>query len=958
MERLLRLGVRPLTARLSLRKQDFVTLLSRFTTLVSFIVVVSLPANAQAADDRWADVVSRAAQSVVSLQLSALRDFNDSTQGGSSATGFVVDAERGIILTNRHVVGSGPVRVSATFQNQERVDATPLYRDPIHDFGFIRYNPEDLQYAKPESLSLRADKASTGLDIRVIGSDGGEQLSILAGTIARLDREVPGYGRYGYNDFNTFYFQAAASSSGGSSGSPVIDFDGDVVALNAAANSKTASSFFLPLDRIQHALAKLQANEPITRGSLLTLFEHKPFRELRRLGLSAETEQTVRDQDPENNGMLMVSQVIPTANPQVLQEGDILVAIDGQYITQFVDLEALLDERTEQWLTIHVVRQGELAEETSNVIDLHKIAPKRFVELGDAVLQDMSIQHARAMNKVAEGVILAQPGYIFDRAGVPADSIISELDGQQVASLDDFLRIVGGIEKGKKILTRFIVPGREFSSSITQIEIDDKWFGYRECSRVDDARYWDCKPIQLDRQAGKPKDSRVVVPKFEQALLSKVAPAMVKVDFSSPYQADNVYAQHFKGVGLVIDKDKGLVVVDRNTVPIGLGDVDITFFGSKVIKAQVVFLHPRHNVALLQYDPTELNGAEFEHLELAGNSVAMPDVLTMVGYRADGTFRQHEVDDFSRLTISFSPPRLARFQQAPIDVYGLPSVPPSLGGPFVDENGVVHAMYMSFAYEDGREIHQREWAMPAAVIKEALRMYTSGSRYYSLDALLDYRSIANAAQLGLPEEWIERFNALGSDYRKVLYIEQVVPSTPAFEKLQTGDYLLAINDELVSDLFNVELISQQATLKLTLLRDGGIVEVKLDPSQLDTLGTQRLISWAGALFQEKHVEIGFSKGVDFSGVYIADTIHGSPALWDGLYRNRMVSAVDGEPVESLDDMLELIVQKQQDEITRLSLVSMSGRKSVITLQPEYHFWPTFEIRRDASGWQRIEHNTK
>ncbi len=933
------------------------TLLSRITSVIGLIATVCLPMQLHAADDRWADVVSRAANSVVSLQLSNLRDFNDSTQGGSSATGFVVDAERGIILTNRHVVGSGPIRMSATFQNQERVDVLPLYRDPIHDFGFIRYNPDDIKYAKPESLPLRSDEASTGLDIRVIGSDGGEQLSILAGTIARLDREVPGYGRYGYNDFNTFYFQAAASSSGGSSGSPVININGDVVALNAAANKKTASSFFLPLDRIQRALIKLQAEEAITRGSLLTIFEHKPYRELSRLGLDSDTEETIRKDNPSNTGMLVVSQVIPSAKPQALQEGDILVAIDGDYITGFVELEALLDERTEQWLTIHVVRQGELAEESVFVTDLHKISPNRFVELGDSILQDMSIQHARAMNKKPEGVILAQPGYIFDRAGIPPDSIITELDGQKVSNLVDFLSILGSTPKDKKILARFTVPGREFSSSITQIEVGNKWFGYRECLRVDDARYWDCNAINLDRPDAATEATNIIVPKFDQPLLSQVAPAMVRVDFSTPYQADNVYAQHFKGVGLVIDKERGLVVVDRNTVPIGLGDVDITFFGSKVIKGQVVFLHPRHNIALLSYDPELIKGADFEGLQLASADDALPESLTMVGYRADGTFRQHDVDDFSRLTISFSAPRLPRFQQAPIDVYGLPSVPPSLGGPFVDEKGLVHAVYMSFAYEDGREIHQREWAMPAAVIKEALRMYTSNSSYYSLDVLLDYRSISDAAQLGLPEEWLTRFNDLDSDLRKVLYIEQVVPSTQAFEKLQTGDILLAIDGELVSDLFKAEVISQQAEVKLSLLRGGNIIDVMLEPSPLSGLGTQRLISWAGALFQEKHVEIGFSKGVDFSGVYIADTAPGSPALWDGLYRNRMVSAVDGEPVESLDDMLAQIMKKKQDEITRLSLISMSGRKSVMTLQPEYHFWPTFEIRRDASGWQRIEHST-
>ena len=500
------------------------------------------------------------------------------------------------------------------------------------------------------------------------------------------------------------------------------------------------------------------------------------------------------------------------------------------------------------------------------------------------------------------------------------------------------------------------MPGREFSSSIAQIEVGDKWFGHRECARVDDARYWDCNKIELDRPDATIKFENIVLPKFDQALLSRVAPAMVKVDFGSPYKADNVYAQHFKGVGLVIDKQRGLVVVDRNTVPIGLGDVDITFFGSKVIKGQVVFMHPRHNIALLKYDPELIKGADFEQLQLASAGDELPESLTMVGYRADGTFRQHEMDDFSRLTISFSSPRLPRFQQAQIDVYGVPSVPPSLGGPFVDENALVHAVYMSFAYEDGREIHQREWAMPASVIKEALRMYTSGSSYYSLDVLLDYRSISEAAQLGLPVDWLQRFNELASDFRKVLYVEQVVPSTQAFEKLQTGDFLLAINGELISDLFQAELNSQLPQVELTLLRGGNIIELMLEPSQLSALGTQRLISWAGALFQEKHVEIGFSKGVDFSGVYITDTAAGSPALWDGLYRNRMVSAVDGEPVENLDDMLAQIMKKQQDEITRLSLISMSGRKSVITLQPEYHFWPTFEIRRDASGWQRIEHN--
>lgn len=902
----------------------------------------------------WSRTLERIAQSVVAIKIDAARAFDTEWNSSSQATGFVVDAERGIVLTNRHVVTPGPVTAEATFLNREEVQLHAIYRDPVHDFGFYRYDPAKLRFIKPKSLPLHPDGAQIGREIRVIGNNAGEQLSILAGTIARLDRQAPEYGVGKYNDFNTFYLQAASGTSGGSSGSPVVDIQGRVVALNAGGASGAASSFYLPLARVKRALDLIRAVKPVTRGTLQTTFVFSPYGELRRLGLDNGTEEAVRKAFPDLTGMLVVSDVQPGGPAaDVLQPGDVLLRMNGKYVTTFEPLNAILDEAVGQKVDIEVQRGGAPLSASLNVEDLHAITPDEYLEFGEAVTHTLSYQMARHFNRPVRGAFIANPGYVFGAAGIPRGAVISSVEGTDIADIDDLQIAISKLADGERAAVRYSTIDDPNGSQLRSVRMDRKWFPAQRCKRNDITGMWDCRALQELPGTKPPRGGSTSFATPADPRLAKLAPSLVSVAFDMPYSVSGVTERNYHGTGIVVDAELGLVVVDRNTVPVSMGDVRITFAGTLEIPATVAFIHPLHNLAIVQYDPELIGDTPVKPARMKPRALTAGDDVWAIGLSRDSELKSRatQVADVDPIALPLS--RTMRFRDSNLEVIQLVNPPNDFDGVLADKAGDIVATWSSFAYESGRELVQSNKGVPIELVVEMLDHVTENRPLSSLEIETFPQPLAAARRLGLSDHWLRQLETASPEDRQALTITRMVGGSPASKLLRQGDILLAIDGVVVSRFRDLELaVAGKARVVVTVWRGNEAVDLDVDTVSIDGGDADRVLFWAGATLQAPHRAMLAQRGIPADGVYVGYFAYGSPATRFGLYPGRRIIEVDGAPTPNLDAFLEAVTGRPDRSSLRLKTVTWNNAAEVITLKLDKLYWPAYELRRIGDRWVR------
>jgi pro-apoptotic serine protease NMA111 len=902
----------------------------------------------------WAQTLERIASGVVTIQIDSTRAFDTEWNTTAQATGFVIDAKRGLILTNRHVVTPGPVTAQATFQNREEVQLYPVYRDPVHDFGIYHYDPAKLRFIQPAELPLYPAGAVIGREIRVVGNDAGEQLSILAGTLARLDREAPEYGYGKYNDFNTFYFQAASGTSGGSSGSPVIDIEGRVVALNAGGATGAQSSFYLPLPAITRALKYIDAGKPVPRGTLETVFKYTPYDELRRLGLNADTEAHMRKAYPRLTGMLVVDEVQPgSAADGVLSPGDILVGLNGKPVPEFFALEDVLDSHVGEQINVEVQRGNETLRHALDVESLSAITADEYIEFGEAVVHTLSYQQARHYNLPIEGVYIANPGYVFGSAGIPHGALISSFNGKKMRNLADFEAALADLADGARAPVRYVTLEDPRTTQLKVIRMDRRWFPARKCKRDDSLGTWPCVTLSAGPAPTKPKPAATQFAKTGDPRIDTLAPSLVMITFDMPYSVSGVTEKNYHGTGVIVDAKRGLVVIDRNTVPLAMGDVRLTFNGTVEVPGKVEFIHPLHNLAVVSYDPQSIGDTPVRAAKFLTKDLAPGDEVWVVGQRSDSKIMSQRTQVASVDVVAFPLSRTLRFRDSNLEAVNLVNAPGDLDGVLANSKGEVLALWSSFAFETQRDLEQVNRGIPADLVTEMINVVEDGRQLYSFEAEFNVQSLAAARKLGLSDDWVRRFEEHDQQRRQVLGIDRLVAGTPAAALLEPGDLLLAIDGRVVNRFREVERAVQKQEVSVTVWRDGAEKKLQMNTVALNGRDIDRVLIWAGATLQAPHRAMAAQRGIAPYGVFVSYFFYGSPATHYGLYAGRRITEVDGQPTADLDAFIKAVRGKPDRASLRLKTISWNGQTDVITLKLDKHYWPAYEIDRQTDGtWTR------
>ncbi|MCK4744620.1 trypsin-like peptidase domain-containing protein, partial [Candidatus Parcubacteria bacterium] len=273
-----------------------------------------------------------------------------------SGTGFIADAEEGLILTNKHVVSDPDAEYSVAVNSGNRYSAEVLALDPINDLAVIKIQTDE-KLSKAEFGN--SDNLQIGQSAIAIGFALGEyQNSVTKGIISGIGRSITAGDSSGRSELLEDIIQTDAAINPGNSGGPLIDLRGKVIGVNTAIDSEGQSvGFAIPSNEAKFVFESVREHNKIVRAFLGVRYI------LLNQAIAAANNLDV------DYGALIISgesiadlAIIPgsPADKTGLAEGDIILEIENEKISQKHNLAKAIGRRNPgEEVELKILHKGE-----------------------------------------------------------------------------------------------------------------------------------------------------------------------------------------------------------------------------------------------------------------------------------------------------------------------------------------------------------------------------------------------------------------------------------------------------------------------------------------------------------------------------------------------------------------------------------------------------------------------
>jgi Do/DeqQ family serine protease len=370
----------------------------------------------------------------------AYRDKPIQKKSQSLGSGVIVDAKKGWVITNHHVV-DGADEITVTLRDQRSFTAKLLGEDPAVDIALLQIDAEKLS-----SIPLaNSDHLRVGDFVVAIGNPFGLGQTVTYGIVSALGRT--GLGIEGYEDF----IQTDASINPGNSGGALVTTRGKLVGINTAimgGSGNIGIGFAIPAGMVKTIVNQLAQYGEVQRGQLGVIMQDMTRELAAAFGIK------------QHKGAV-VTQVLPgsAADRAGILSGDIIIRMDGKEV---VDGGALRNAvgmlRAGSDISLKVIRDGKTRQIKATIAlpkDARAEGNKFSQRLKGALLGNLEDKHPLAGSGGVEVIEIKRNSPAWD-AGLRAGDVIVSVNRHAVSSLMELSEVITARNVKKGLLLNII----------------------------------------------------------------------------------------------------------------------------------------------------------------------------------------------------------------------------------------------------------------------------------------------------------------------------------------------------------------------------------------------------------------------------------------------------------------------------------------------------------------------